>query len=281
MPRPKHNALPKAQGLSILPDCQSQHLGMSGESITNPLPTHIGVIMDGNGRWAKQHGHSRPRGHKEGAKATRAIIDACQQIGVRYLTLYAFSAENWNRPDFEVKALMELLELFLNRETKTLVKKRVRLHAIGRIEELPDRARKALKKAIEATAEFDDWHLTLALNYSSRNEVLDAAKTFAQSIASGKTSPNTLDWNDFAQHLYTSALPDPDLIIRTSGETRISNFLLMQSAYAEFYFTDTLWPDFGKTQLQQAIDCYQNRERRFGKTGEQIADQSPATSPST
>lgn len=249
---------------------------MSGESTTKPLPTHIGVIMDGNGRWAKQRGHSRPRGHKEGAKATRAIIDACQELGIRYLTLYAFSAENWNRPDVEVKALMELLELFLKRETKTLVKKRVRLHAIGRIDELPERAREALKKAIDATAEFDDWHLTLALNYSSRNEVLDAAKAFSEAIASGKVSPNTLDWNDFAKYLYTAQLPDPDLIIRTSGETRISNFLLMQSAYAEFYFTETLWPDFGKEQLREAIACYCNRERRFGKTGEQIATPSPS-----
>lgn len=244
---------------------------MNGESTEKPNPQHIGIIMDGNGRWAKQRGHSRPRGHKEGAKATRAIIDACQELGIRYLTLYAFSAENWNRPDFEVRALMELLELFLSRETKTLVKKKVRLHAIGRIDELPASARKALQKAIDATKEFDDWHLTLALNYSSRNEVLDAAKAFAQAVASGKVAADTTAWEDFSQHLYTAELPDPDLIIRTSGETRISNFLLMQSAYAEFYFTETLWPDFGKEQLQKALACYRNRERRFGKTGEQIA----------
>ncbi len=244
---------------------------MSGESTTRPNPQHIGIIMDGNGRWAKQRGQSRPRGHKEGAKTTRAIIDACRDLGIRYLTLYAFSAENWNRPDFEVRALMELLELFLARETKTLIKKRVRLHAIGRIDELPKSAQKALRKAMDATADCDDWHLTLALNYSSRNEVLDAAKSFAQAIASGQVSPNTTDWEDFSKHLYTRDMPDPDLIIRTSGETRISNFLLMQSAYAEFYFTDTLWPDFDKEQLEQALACYRNRERRFGKTGEQIA----------
>lgn len=244
---------------------------MNGESTERPNPQHVGIIMDGNGRWAKQRGHSRPRGHKEGAKATRVIIDSCQELGIRYLTLYAFSAENWKRPDLEVKALMELLELFLARETKTLIKKRVRLHTIGRIEELPKSTQKALTKALDATAEFDDWHLVLALNYSSRNEVLDAAKAFAQAIAIGDVSPDTTDWNDFAQHLYTSRMPDPDLIIRTSGETRISNFLLMQSAYAEFYFTETLWPDFDKTQLEKALSCYRNRERRFGKTGEQMA----------
>lgn len=244
---------------------------MIGESNSKANPQHIGIIMDGNGRWAKQRGHSRPRGHKEGAKATRAIIDSCQELGIRYLTLYAFSAENWNRPDFEVKALMELLELFLSRETKTLIKKKVRLHAIGRIDELPNSARRALKKAINATAEFDEWHLVLALNYSSRNEVLDAAKAFAQSVAAGKIDPDTTRWEDFSRHLYTSEIPDPDLIIRTSGETRISNFLLMQSAYSEFYFTETLWPDFDREQLEKAIACYKNRERRYGKTGEQIA----------
>lgn len=244
---------------------------MSGESKHYIDPKHIGIIMDGNGRWAKQRGHSRPRGHKEGAQATRGIIEGCRELGVRYLTLYAFSAENWNRPDIEVRALMELLEYFLARETKTLIKKRVRLHAIGRIDELPNSTRKALKKSIEATAEFDDWHLTLALNYSSRNEVLDAAKSFAKAVAAGKVSPETANWDDFARHLYTAEIPDPDLIIRTSGETRISNFLLMQSAYSEFYFTDTLWPDFDKAQLEKAITCYLNRERRFGKTGEQIA----------
>lgn len=251
---------------------------MSLHTITYTDPQHIGIIMDGNGRWAKQRGHSRPRGHKEGAKNTRAIIDACQDLGVRYLTLYAFSAENWSRPDFEVKALMELLEFFLSRETKTLIKRRVRLHAIGRIDELPTSAQKALRKAMDATAEFDDWHLTLALNYSSRNEILDAARSFAKSVAAGEIDPDKTDWAAFAQHLYTADLPDPDLIIRTSGETRISNFLLMQSAYAEFYFTDTLWPDFDKTQLEKAIACYRNRERRFGKTGEQLATPHPVPS---
>jgi len=194
---------------------------------------------------------------------------------VRYLTLYAFSAENWNRPDFEVRALMELLELFLGRETKTLIERRIRLRAIGRIEELPERAQNALSKAIDATKEFEDWHLTLALNYSSRNEVLDAARSFAESVASGAVDPELCGWEDFASRLYTAELPDPDLIIRTSGETRISNFLLMQSAYAEFYFTDVLWPDFEKDHLEAAIHAYRIRERRYGKTGEQLAPPTP------
>lgn len=248
---------------------------MSGDTQIRDNPRHIGIIMDGNGRWAKQRGYSRPRGHKEGAKTTRKIIDACQDIGIRYLTLYAFSAENWNRPDFEVRALMELLEFFLARETKTLVKRRVRLHAIGRIHELPASAQAALRKAIDATKDFDDWHLALALNYSSRHEVVDAAKAIALAAQRGEIDPASLDWDAFSRHLYTNDIPDPDLIIRTSGETRISNFLLMQSAYAEFYFTEVLWPDFAKEHLEQAIDCYRRRERRFGKTAEQLAH--PAT----
>ncbi len=244
---------------------------MSSQTHQSTDPRHIGIIMDGNGRWAKKRGYSRPKGHQEGAKTTRKIIDACRELGVRYLTLYAFSAENWSRPDMEVKALMELLEFFLGRETKALIKNRVRLHAIGRIEELPEQARKALNKAMEATAHFDEWHLTLALNYGSRQEMLDAAKGFAKSVACGETDAEQAGWDDLARHFYTKELPDPDLIIRTSGETRISNFLLMQSAYAEFYFTDVLWPDFDKVELEKAIACYHRRERRYGKTGEQIA----------
>ena len=250
---------------------------MSGNLHNANDPNHIGIIMDGNGRWAKKRGYSRPRGHKEGAKTTRKIIDACQDLGIKYLTLYAFSAENWNRPTFEVKALMELLEFFLGHETKTLVKRRVRLHAIGRIDKLPASAQKALKKAIEATADFDDWHLTLALNYSSRHEVVDAVKAIAQAAIQGKIDPESIDWNTLSKNLYTKDLPDPDLIIRTSGETRISNFLLMQSAYSEFYFTDTYWPDFDKDCLIKALDCYHSRERRYGKTGEQMACDANAT----
>lgn len=247
---------------------------MSSEQQTRNDPDHIGIIMDGNGRWAKKHGYSRPRGHKEGAKACRKIIDACQELGVHYLTLYAFSAENWKRPTLEVRALMELLELFLKKETATMIERGVRLRAIGRIDELPPRPRAALRKAMDATAHFTEWNLTLALNYSSRNEVLDATKSLAQAIAKGEVDPEKLDWATYAQHLYTRELPDPDLIIRTSGETRISNFLLMQSAYSEFYFTDDYWPEFDRPRLEKAIACYRSRERRFGKTGDQMAQAS-------
>ena len=233
-------------------------------------PDHIGIIMDGNGRWAQSQGLSRIRGHRQGVKTCRRIVEACQKLDIHYLTLYAFSAENWKRPRSEVNALMELLELFLMNETETLVKQRVRLHAIGRREDLPARPRAALKKAMDVTREFDEWHLTLALNYSSRNEIVDATKAIAAKAAAGKLDPKDLNWETISNHLYTKEMPDPDLIVRTSGETRLSNFLLMQSAYAEFYFTRTCWPDFTEAHLEEAISYYQNRERRFGRTGEQI-----------
>jgi undecaprenyl diphosphate synthase len=233
-------------------------------------PDHIGIIMDGNGRWAQAQGLSRIKGHRQGVETCRRIIGACQDLNIHYLTLYAFSAENWNRPEPEVNALMELLELFLMQETDLLVEKKVRLHAIGRLEELPAKPRRALKSAIEATAQFEEWHLTLALNYSSRNEVIDATKAIARLAVSGKLNPEDLNWETIANHLYTHDLPDPDLIVRTSGETRLSNFLLMQSAYAEFYFTATCWPDFTKSHLEEAVRSFHNRERRFGRTGEQL-----------
>ncbi len=235
-------------------------------------PKHIGIIMDGNGRWAKQKGLSRIKGHRQGADTCRTIIDACQELDIPYLTLYAFSAENWNRPETEIKALMELLQFFVERELATLSKKNVRLRAIGRIDELPARTRKALEKAIEKTKNNTRWNLTLALNYSSRNEIIDAAKSFATQAAQAPQQIDELDWETFASHLYTKEIPDPDLIIRTSGETRLSNFLLMQSAYSEFYFTQTFWPDFSKSHLEEAIASFQKRERRYGKTGEQIAE---------
>lgn len=238
----------------------SQHIG----------PDHIGIIMDGNGRWAQGKGLSRIKGHRQGVETCRQIIDACQDLNIHYLTLYAFSAENWRRPEPEVNGLMELLEFFLMKETSQLVKRKVRLHAIGRLEDLPARPRKALKKAMDATKDFNEWHLTLALNYSSRNEIVDATKAIAAQVAKGKLDPEAISWDLIASKLYTAGLPDPDLIVRTSGETRLSNFLLMQSAYAEFYFTPTFWPDFTKAHLEEAIYAYRNRERRFGRTGEQL-----------
>ena len=246
---------------------------MSADTQKRNEPRHIGIIMDGNGRWANQKGLSRIKGHQQGVETCRRIIEACKELNVQHLTLYAFSAENWKRPESEVNALMELLEFFLQREAENLIKQKIRLRAIGRLDALPVGARKALTKAIEETSEFSDWNLTLALNYSSRNEVVDAARNIGKAIAKGQLKPEDLDWETFAQSLYTRNLPDPDLIIRTSGETRLSNFLVLQGAYAELYFTETYWPDFTKTHLEEAIAYYHRRERRFGKTGEQLSSE--------
>lgn len=233
-------------------------------------PTHIGIIMDGNGRWAKQRGLPRIEGHRRGVETVRSIIDAAREFGIKYLTLYAFSVENWKRPGEEVSALMGLLEYFLKKETKTLVKNRVRLLTIGRTQELPEVVRKQLDRAKEATAEFTEHTLVLALNYGSRTEVVDAARAYAAAVASGKEKLNDSSWETFSRYLDTANIPDPDLIIRTSGETRVSNFLLMQGAYAEFVFTPVLWPDFTKSDLAAAIATFAKRERRFGLTSEQL-----------
>lgn len=227
--------------------------------------------MDGNGRWAKQRGMPRVEGHRRGVETVRAITAAARELGVRYLTLYAFSVENWKRPAAEVGALMSLLEFFLKRETAGLVKNRVRLRTIGRTQDLPEVVRKQLDHAIAATAQFTEQTLILALNYGARTEVLDAARAYAADLAAGKTQPAGDDWAAFSRYLYTADIPDPDLVIRTSGETRISNFLLMQAAYAEFVFTPTLWPDFTKADLEAAIADYHRRERRFGLTSEQVS----------
>jgi len=227
--------------------------------------------MDGNGRWAKQRGLPRVEGHRRGVETVRAITTAARELGVRYLTLYAFSVENWKRPAAEVGALMSLLEFFLKRETAGLVKNRVRLRTIGRTQDMPEVVRKQLDHAIAATAQFTEQTLILALNYGARTEVLDAARAYAADLAAGKTQPAGDDWSAFSRYLYTADIPDPDLVIRTSGETRISNFLLMQAAYAEFVFTPTLWPDFTKADLEAAIADYHRRERRFGLTSEQVS----------
>jgi undecaprenyl diphosphate synthase len=234
------------------------------------LPRHVAIIMDGNGRWAKQRGLPRIEGHRRGVESVRTAIDSARDLGIRYLTLYAFSAENWQRPPDEVSALMGLLEFFLRRETKTLIKNRVRLHAIGRIGELPAGPLKELKHAISATGHFTEWNLVLALNYGSRTELADAARSYAAAVATGRENPAETSWASFSKHLYTAGLPDPDLLIRTSGESRVSNFLLMQCAYAEMIFSPVLWPDFTKADLAAAIEEYQRRERRFGLTGEQV-----------
>jgi undecaprenyl diphosphate synthase len=239
-------------------------------SLPSNHPTHVGIIMDGNGRWAKQKGLPRIEGHRRGVETVRVIIDAARELNIKYLTLYAFSVENWNRPGEEVSALMGLLEFFLKKETRTLVKNRVRLLTIGRTDELPEVVREQLDLAKKATAAFTEHTLVLALNYGSRTEAVDAARAYAAAIASGKEKLNDGSWETFSRYLYTEGLPDPDLIIRTSGETRVSNFLLLQAAYAEFVFSPVLWPDFTKADLAAAIATFSQRERRFGLTSEQL-----------
>ena len=226
--------------------------------------------MDGNGRWAKKRGLPRIEGHRRGVETVRAIVEAANLTGVRYLTLYAFSAENWKRPAAEVNALMLLLQRFLRSECDELVEKKIRLHTIGRTHELPASVRKELDRALAATAGFTERHLTLALNYGSRTEVVDAAAAYAREVAAGRENPAECSYEKLARHLYTTGLPDPDLVIRTSGETRISNFLLLQAAYAEFLFTPTLWPDFTADDFRAALADFAGRERRFGATGEQL-----------
>lgn len=234
------------------------------------LPKHIAIIMDGNGRWAKQQGKLRVFGHQQGVIPVREITEAAAELGVKYITLYAFSKENWNRPKYEVDALMTLLIKSINKEIGTLQKNNIRLMTIGDIQSLPKKNQVELKKAIDATANNTRMTLVLALSYGGRWEILEAAKSMAK-----KFNENTLSESDFTEaqfelELNTSGIPNPELMIRTSGEYRISNFLLWQLAYAELYFTDKLWPDIRKIDLYEAILDYQNRERRFGKTSEQL-----------
>jgi len=245
------------------------------DSPSPAVPQHVAIIMDGNGRWARQRGLPRIEGHRRGVETVRRIVEASREQGIRYLTLYAFSVENWRRPEDEVGALMDLLEFFLKRETATLVKNRVRLRTIGRTADLPAVVRRELDRAMAATAEFTEHTLTLALNYGSRTEIVDAARAYAAAVAAGTIVATDDSWDTFARHLYTADLPDPDLVIRTSGETRVSNFLLVQAAYAEFVFVPVFWPDFSKDDLAAAVAEYGRRERRFGRTGEQVAAPAP------
>lgn len=245
---------------------------MSHATTLLSVPEHVAIIMDGNGRWARHRGLPRIEGHRRGVESVRDILEAAQAIGIKVLTLYAFSAENWRRPQDEVGGLMTLLETFLRREKAGLIKNEVRLRAIGRLDVLPPRARAALTDTMAATAHFTEHTLVLALNYGARTEVLDAARSFAAAVVAGTaTLDDVSTWEGFSQHLYTRDLPDPDLVIRTSGESRLSNFLLVQAAYAEFVFSPVLWPDFGRAELEAAVNEYRRRERRYGMTGEQIA----------
>ena len=234
------------------------------------LPKHLAIIMDGNGPWAKQKGFLRVFGHENGIKSVRSTVENCAKLGIENLTLYAFSTENWNRPKLEVDTLMKLLISSLKTELDTLQKNNIRLNCIGNIDLLPSKAKEELLGVIEKTKDNNRMTLTIALSYGSREELLNAVRIISNKVKNNIISIDSLDESIINQHLYTHNLPDVDLVIRTSGEHRISNFLLWQIAYAEFYFTDVLWPDFKEDDLYEAIISYQKRERRFGKTSEQI-----------
>ena len=234
------------------------------------LPAHIAVIMDGNGRWAKRKGQPRVFGHKNGVKAVRQVTEACAELGVKYLTLYAFSTENWNRPTFEVNTLMRLLVDTIGKEVKTLNKNNIRLNTIGDLSKLPTKTRNALLKGIESTKNNTRMDLVLALNYSGRWDILNATKKLSQDVQNQSISIKDIDENTYKSYLSTAKFPDPDLMIRTSGETRLSNFLLWELSYAEFQFISTLWPDFSKKHLYECILNYQDKERRFGMISEQF-----------
>lgn len=237
----------------------------------NPIiPQHIAIIMDGNGRWAQKHALGRISGHKKGAEAVRMVTRTCRELGVQYLTLYAFSVDNWSRPEREVNALMKLLAEYLSSELVEMQQNGIRLHIIGDISRIKPSLQEKIDEVRRKTAENRDMVLTLALNYGGRDDIIEAMKQLFADFQSGKYSPEDLTTELFGRYLSTAFVPDPDLLIRTSGEYRLSNFLLWQSAYTEFYFTDVLWPDFGKADLFAAIEEFRKRERRFGKTSEQV-----------
>ena len=242
----------------------------SAEINKDKLPKHVAIIMDGNGRWAKKQSKIRIFGHKVGVKAVRDTVEGAAEIGLSYLTLYAFSSENWNRPKKEIDALMELLVNTILDETKTLMENNIRLQAIGNLEDLPKKCLHNLNKTIEKTRKNSQMTLVLALSYSSKKEVAQAVKDIVKKVQNGKLNSNDINEETIQNHLFTQNIPDPELLIRTSGEQRISNFLLWQIAYSELYFTNILWPDFRRDNLFEAIVNYQKRERRFGKTSEQI-----------
>lgn len=235
------------------------------------LPKHVAIIMDGNGRWAKQQGLLRIVGHENGTKSVRTTVEACAEIGIQNLTLYAFSTENWSRPKQEVNTLMKLLVKSLKKEIKTLQNNNIKLNAIGKLNELPEKAYKELMEVIDKTKHNTHMNLTLALSYGSREELISAIKKISAKVKNNIISEDSIDESVINKHLYTQNLPDVDLLIRTSGEQRISNFLLWQIAYAELYFTEVLWPDFTENDLYKALTCYENRERRFGKTSDQLS----------
>lgn len=240
------------------------------------VPNHIAIIMDGNGRWAKKNGKARIFGHKNGVKSVRSVTEGAAKAGVKYLTLYAFSTENWNRPKAEVTALMQLLVTTISKETKTLNKNNIRLKAIGDLKSLPGNCSGELQNSIDHTAQNDGMTLVLALSYSSRWEIVDATKKLLNDVKQNRIKAEDVSESVFNSYLCTHDIPDPDLLIRTSGEYRISNFLLWQLAYSELYFTQKLWPDFREEDLLEAIEDYKKRERRFGKTSDQLSEEQNA-----
>jgi len=245
-------------------------MSIQGEIDLKRLPKHIAIIMDGNGRWAEEKGEDRLYGHLHGVESVRNIVEGCAELGVEYLTLYAFSTENWDRPAYEVTGLMELLVDTIRKEVPTLNKNNIKLHVIGDLNMLPESAKNALKEALDETAVNTGLNLVMALSYSSRWELVNAVKNIAADVKNGLLEPVNISQETLQKYLATSEFPDPELMIRTSGEFRISNFLLYQLAYAELYFTNTRWPDFRKENLYEAIINFQQRQRRFGKTGGQV-----------
>ena len=243
---------------------------MTNQLDKNNIPQHIAIIMDGNGRWATERGKARSYGHQAGVETVRRITSECTRLGVKYLTLYTFSTENWNRPQMEVDALMHLVVTSIEKETPELIEKNVRLTTIGDMERVPEFARTRLQKCMADTAHCTGMELCLALSYSSRWEIVEAVRGIANEVAEGKLKPADIDDAVLSAHMLTAHMPDPDLLIRTAGDLRISNYLLWQIAYSELYFTPVLWPDFSKEDFLEAIIDFQSRERRFGKTSEQV-----------
>lgn len=272
---PSFNTKQTVRPFSFRLKSDPSHLNVVEKSYNSEQPVkHVAVIMDGNGRWANRRGLPRDEGHRKGVENVEKIVEKAGELNIRYLTLYAFSAENWKRPPSEVNALMNLLESFLKKQRKQLLKNEIRLHTIGRIEQLPEKVYNRLVQVKEDSSHFPDHHLILALNYGARNEVLDAVERFSASVKEGGESlEHPLTWETFSKYLDTAEFPDPELIIRTSGEFRVSNFLLMQGAYSEYHFSPVCWPDFGPELFEAALADYQNRERRFGKTGQQIEEE--------
>jgi len=238
------------------------------------LPKHLAIIMDGNGRWARQKGKTRIEGHAAGVEAVRDVVEACAQLGIGYLTLFTFSTENWKRPEKEISSLMQLLVKVLQKEARALFRNNVRIHVIGNTDQLPQKVKQTLKETVELTKDNTGLTLCIALSYSGKWDILQACRAISLEIAEGRISPDEIDEHLMDSFLSTRGIPEPELLIRTSGEFRISNFLLWQSAYSEIYFTNTYWPDFRRGQLYDAIRDFQKRERRFGQTSEQLQDKS-------